>query len=103
MDSTISHSEPLQFVAPFILLEPTTCGGPPPCTDAWSEISLALSGSSSGFDAYTRYSSPAGPGWNLTVIPADGGPPIQTSDVPPGFSGTLNIRHELDRLTSTEK
>jgi DNA-binding winged helix-turn-helix (wHTH) protein/Tol biopolymer transport system component len=36
---------------------------------------------------YTRYTSPAGPGWNLAVIPADGGPPTKTFDVPVGFSG----------------
>ncbi|HKV80239.1 MAG TPA: winged helix-turn-helix domain-containing protein [Candidatus Sulfotelmatobacter sp.] len=37
---------------------------------------------------YTRYSSSAGPGWNLTIIPAAGGSAVKRFDVPVGFSGT---------------
>ena len=37
---------------------------------------------------YSRYSSAAGPGWNLVIIPAGGGPPVKTFNVPIGFSGT---------------
>jgi Tol biopolymer transport system component len=31
---------------------------------------------------YTRFTSPAGPGWNLAVIPITGGSPIKTLNVP---------------------
>jgi uncharacterized repeat protein (TIGR01451 family) len=62
IDSTINHSEPAQFVAPLVMdvnnpdtlyvgtdhVWRTTTG-----TDAWSEISSSLSGSTSGFDAIT--------------------------------------------------
>jgi DNA-binding winged helix-turn-helix (wHTH) protein/Tol biopolymer transport system component len=36
---------------------------------------------------YDRYTSPAGPGWSVVVIPVGGGPPLWSFNVPTGFSG----------------
>ena len=36
---------------------------------------------------YNRYLSPAGPGWDLAVIPIDGGPPARIFNEPSGFWG----------------
>jgi eukaryotic-like serine/threonine-protein kinase len=36
---------------------------------------------------YSRYTSPAGPGWSLAVIAVAGGPPLKTFNVPAGVSG----------------
>jgi DNA-binding winged helix-turn-helix (wHTH) protein/Tol biopolymer transport system component len=36
---------------------------------------------------YSRYTSPAGPGWSLAVIAVAGGPPLKTFNVPAGLSG----------------
>jgi DNA-binding winged helix-turn-helix (wHTH) protein/Tol biopolymer transport system component len=37
---------------------------------------------------HTRYLSPAGPGWDLAVIPIGGGPRYKTFSAPKGFDGT---------------
>jgi Tol biopolymer transport system component len=36
---------------------------------------------------YNRYLDPAGPGWDLAVIPVDGGPPIKIFNEPSGLRG----------------
>lgn len=47
---------------------------------------------------YSRYSSPAGPGWDLAVIPVGGGPPVKTFDVPIRFSGGTRWSSQGDGL-----
>jgi Tol biopolymer transport system component len=36
---------------------------------------------------YNRYLGPAAPGWDLAVIPIDGGPTVKTFSAPSGFWG----------------
>ena len=36
---------------------------------------------------YNRYLDPAGPGWDLAVIPVEGGPPLKIFNEPSGLGG----------------